>query len=163
MMRRSDSFNALNSSWMLKCGKVSEKCKTNLLGSHSLHIFGDSHHLPGRQVDISLLDLLQVCDELGERVPVDHQALHLPLRVSCVCDDVGCPHLKAHYEIYVSYFQFFLSSWTSSPLRAFSPKKSPLCRFLMNLSSALPPSFIVTCTAHYNSDFLAHHSFTVSN
>ena len=89
---------------MLKCGKVSEKCKTNLLGSHSFHIFGDSHHLPGRQVDISLLDLLQICDELGERVPVDHQALHLPLRVSCVCDDVGCPHLKAQYEISVSYF-----------------------------------------------------------
>ena len=54
----------------------------------------NSHHFPGRQVNVSLLDLLEVGDQLGEGVPVDHQALHLPLRVSCVCDDVGCPHLK---------------------------------------------------------------------
>ena len=35
---------------------------------------------------------------------------------------------------------------TSSPLRAFSPKKSPLWRFLMNFSSAAPASFLVTFT-----------------
>ena len=66
----------------------------------------NSHHFPGWQVNVSLLDLLQVGDQLGERVPVDHQTFHLSLRISCVCDDVGCPHLKNDFEIFF-FFNFF--------------------------------------------------------